>query len=78
MKSSKFFALNWKDFFKGLLVAVISAIITTLYELVQTGDFLNVGTLKKVGLVALSAFLAYLIKNLFTNSSNEPLKSENS
>jgi hypothetical protein len=76
MKGSKFFSLDWKDFFKGLVVAVFSAFITFLYEAIQAGEFWNLETLKKGGLVAVAALLAYLLKNLLTNSTGEPLAGE--
>ena len=74
---SELFKLNWNDFFKGLIVAVLSAVITFLYDLVQAGDFvLNAELLNKVLTVSASALLAYLLKNLFTNSSDKVLKKE--
>lgn len=76
MKSSKFLSLNWKDFFKGLLVAIFTAIITYLYEAIQAENFFTVDTLKKSGMVALAALLGYLVKNLFTNSNSETLTKE--
>lgn len=52
--------LNWKDLLKGLAVAVIMAVLTTVYDLLNTGSALDY---KKIGLVALGAGIAYLIKN---------------
>ena len=72
---SDFLNLNWKDFVKGLLVAVLTAVITYLYGVIGTGDFTAIDW-KMVGSTALIAALAYLSKNLFTNSEGEPLKTE--
>ena len=77
MVRSKFLKLNLLDFGKGLLVAVIAAVITLLYEVIQVGgDLFAPGQLKVIGLTALAAALAYILKNLFTNSEGEPLKLE--
>jgi len=60
----------------GLVLAVITAVITTVYELLQTGTLFQKESLKQVGLVALGALLAYIIKNFFTNSKGEILTTE--
>lgn len=72
---SNFLNLNFKDFSKGLLVAVITAVLTYLYEVIQTGDFTAIDW-KMVGSTALIAAVGYLAKNLLTNSDGEPLKVE--
>lgn len=60
------FTLNARDFLKGLLVAVIAAIVPVI-----TGS-INAGELKfdwkAIGLTALAAAIAYLTKNFFTPS----------
>jgi hypothetical protein len=68
---SAFLSLNLRDFFKGLVLAVLAAIITYAYEAVQTGVLFDLAFLKSAGMVALSAVLAYLVKNLFTNSQGQ-------
>lgn len=72
--NSPFLNLNPKDFLKGLFIAVVTAVITILYTSIQN----NVFTFdwKNIGMVALSAALAYIMKNLLTNSKNELLKQE--
>jgi VIT1/CCC1 family predicted Fe2+/Mn2+ transporter len=73
---SKFLNLNSEDFAKGLLVAIITAVLTFAYEALQSGTLFAPGSLKTVGLVALSAMISYLLKNLFTNSQGQFLKAE--
>ena len=68
MKRSKFFNLNFRDFIKGLFIAVLSAAITFVYEAVQTGLSFDAEFFKAIGIVSLTTFLAYLSKNLFENS----------
>lgn len=59
--SSNKFALNGQDWLKGLVVAVITPVITIII------DSLNAGTLvfdwKHIAITALTAGLAYLVKN---------------
>jgi len=73
---SKFFALNLRDLFKGLVLAVLTAVITFAYDAIQSGTLFEPGVLKKVGMVALAALLAYLLKNFLTNTQGEILTPE--
>jgi len=73
---SAFLTLNWRDFFKGLVLAVITAVITWAYEAIQSGTLFASGSLKTIGMVALGALLAYLIKNFITNTKGEILTPE--
>lgn len=67
--NSPFLKLNVQDFLKGLIVAVGSSVVTILYNTLQTGSLTF--DWKQIGTVALSSALAYLMKNLFTNSKGE-------
>jgi len=71
---STFLSLNSKDFLKGLVMAVLTAVISIVYTSVQAGSLEF--DWKTIGLTALSSALAYIMKNLFTNSSGEMLKKE--
>ena len=75
---SKFLTLSAKDWIHGLLIAIITAVITFLYEAIAAGNPLDLELLKSVGMIALGAGLAYLIKKLGTNSAGEILKTERS
>lgn len=68
MKSS-LFTLNKTDFVKGLVIAVLTAVITVVYTTVQTGSFTF--DWKEISVAALSAALAYITKNLLTNSNDQ-------
>ena len=72
---SKFLNLNFNDFAKGLLTAIIVAVITYIYEAVQTGSLSDIDW-KIVGFTALTAAVGYLFKNLVTNSDGEVAKAE--
>ncbi len=66
---SKLFSLNISDFWKGLIVAVFGAILGIIYKTVDAGslDF-NWMFILKSGLLA---GLAYLLKQLSTNSAGQ-------
>lgn len=66
---SSFGTLNWKDFGKGLLIAVLTAIFTIIYTTVQAGSLTF--DWKAILTAAITAALAYISKNLFTNSQNQ-------
>lgn len=69
MENSKFLKLNSYDFLKGMLVSVLSAIITYLYQMSQNGfESVEWNIILQVGA---SSLLAYLLKNLGTNSKLE-------
>ena len=71
---SEFLKLNLADFGKGLLVAVLSAVFTVVYTTLQAGSLTF--DWKAIAVTALTAALAYISKNLFTNSNNELGKKE--
>lgn len=71
---SSFLKLSWVDFGKGLLIAVLSAVFTVIYTTVQSGSLTF--DWKTIGITALASALAYVSKNLFTNSNNELGKTE--
>jgi hypothetical protein len=72
--NSTFLTLGSKDFIKGLLVAVLSAVITIVYNTIQTGSLTF--DWKTIGMTALTSAVAYIMKNLFSNSNGKFLKKE--
>lgn len=70
MKST-FLKLNLKDLLKGLVVAVLTAVITSLYQAFQDGGMPTAEQFKTAGLIGVGAALSYLLKNLFTDSVAE-------
>jgi hypothetical protein len=71
---STFLNLNSSDFIKGLIMAVLSTVITVVYQTVEAGSL--VFDWKAIGTMALTSGLAYIMKNLFTNSTGGFLKRE--
>ena len=74
MKNSQLFKLNTADLTKGLFVAMITAVLVFLNQSLAEGAFvLDWNAILKT---AASAAVAYLLKNLFTNSDGEILQKE--
>lgn len=71
---SKLFSINAKDFLKGLFLVVLTSVITIVYQTLQTG--LLTFDWNVIGTTALTAGLAYILKQLTTNSNGELLKKE--
>jgi hypothetical protein len=73
MNQSGFLQLNWNDFLKGLIVAVVSAPLTVIAQTLSTGSF--VFDWKAVAGTAGAALGAYLLKNLFSSpTGSNPTK----
>jgi hypothetical protein len=71
---SPFFSLNTRDYLRGLIVSVFTAVVTIMYQSVQAGNF--VFDIKAIAQTALAAALGYIVKNLVTNSRDEFMKKE--
>ena len=72
--SSTYLSLNKKDFIKGLVMAVLTAVISVVYTSIESGSLEF--NLKSIVISALSAALAYIMKNALTNSDDQFLKKE--
>lgn len=77
MAASKFLGLNVSDAVKGVFMAFVAAILTAIYAAISDGDWPSKAELIDSLRVGLTASLAYVLKNLFTNSDGEVLKKEN-
>jgi len=72
MNNSGFGTINWKDFFKGLLYAVSSAVIAFILPIVQSGTFAI--DWKQLGGIALSVMIAYIGNKFFQNENGDVAK----
>jgi hypothetical protein len=72
--NSTFLSLDLKDLSKGLLMAVLSSVLTIVYNTVEAGslDF----NWHAIGMAAITSGIAYLMKNLLSNSNGKFLSSE--
>jgi uncharacterized membrane protein YjjP (DUF1212 family) len=75
MKKSGLFELPTKgEWLKGLYVTVISAVLTAVLQMLTlVPPSFN---LKEIGVIAITALLAYLIKTITSNNQGEPLKKD--
>ena len=72
MKST-FLHLNLKDLGKGLVVAGLTSASHVAYTSLQASTPIDIHSAATTGVLAM---VAYLIKNVFTNSKDELLKGE--
>lgn len=70
------FSLNWHDLIRGLILAVGTVLLTSLYPIIQAGSLPTVDQWKAISLAGVSSLIAYLLKNFFTNSSGQLAKPE--
>ena len=73
---SKFLTLDWKDFSRGLLIAFLTAVLTGVINILDTGAVFTLVTMKPVLIAGVSAALSYLLKCLATNSQDQMFKRE--
>ena len=73
---SRFLTLDWKDFSRGLLIAFLTAVITGIINILDTGAVFTWATLRPVLIAGISATLSYLLKCLATNSQDQMFKHE--
>ena len=71
MNNSSFGKLNLRDLVNGLVVAFLTASLTGLITILDNGMLPTLAELKAAGLAGLVASLAYLLKNLVTNSGGK-------
>lgn len=69
MNLSPLFTLGKNDFVKGLVVAVITGVLTLLVQMLSSGNV----DLKQLGVAALIAGCSYLLKNFSTDSNGKLL-----
>ena len=73
MKLSKLFKINLLDLLKGIVIAIISAILGYLYESLSNGKIIR---FREIGVVSLTSFLAYISNRFFSNSKGQYLKKD--
>jgi hypothetical protein len=77
MAQATYLRLRISDFWKGLFFSVGTAVSTALLQIIDGGEFPTTWQQWKIVLLAgSSAFLLYLIKNLFTNTKGQMFKKE--
>ena len=74
MDTSNLFRLNIKDIGKAILVTFLTSFVGSTYQTLSAGEIPSLADLGNTLQFSLSAGGGYLIKNLFTGSSNQLLK----
>jgi hypothetical protein len=72
--NSSFLNINLKDLGKGLIVAVLTSVLTIVYNTVESGNLTF--DWKLIATTAITTGIGYLLKNLLTNSQGETFKAE--
>lgn len=66
------FKLGYKDAIKGVIMSVLSSVLTALLGIIQQNGLALTSTeLKTVATVAVTTFLGYLLKNFFTDENDK-------
>lgn len=73
---SDFMKLNGKDLVKGMVVAILAVVCASLSVILDAGALPTTEEWYSIAKVAGTAAVSYLLKNLFTNSKDEPFKAE--
>jgi hypothetical protein len=68
---SRIFTLDLRDLANGLFVAILTALLTGIIEILGDGAVFDWIHIKPVLIAGISAACAYLLKSLSTNSRNE-------
>ncbi len=76
MVKSKLLTINQWDFIKGGIVAAITCALTTIIAILNAGNLPSEGDWKAIGVATISAFIAYIVKNMGTNSKGQIAKPE--
>ena len=70
--TSSMFTLNWRDFFKGLILAVAVPVLVTIQTSLAAGNITF--DWKAIGISALATLVAYLLKNFLTDDVKQAEK----
>jgi hypothetical protein len=68
--------LNSSDILKGCVVAALTSFLNAIVLILGTGALPTVASLRSMAIVGLSAGMAYLVKNVLTNSKDQLFKGE--
>ena len=73
---NKLYQLGTNDLIKGFIVAVLTVVLTGALTSLQAGVLPDLATVKTLIVTGLGAGVAYILKNLLTNSEDQFLKKE--
>ena len=73
---SQFLRLAKSDLIKGAFLSAIVLILTAILAILETGNIPTWDSLLAILSSGAITFIGYLIKNLLSNSADQPLKTE--
>jgi hypothetical protein len=73
---SKFLSVNGRDLAKGLIVAVLATVLSSLVTIIEAGQLPTTEQWKTIGMMAGGAALTYFLKNFLTNSEDKFLSTD--
>jgi hypothetical protein len=76
MSNAEFGKINGADVVKGFVVAALTSLLNSVVVVLSTGALPTLDSLRGMAIVGLSAGMAYLVKNLLTNSRDQLLRGE--
>jgi hypothetical protein len=68
---SKFLEINGRDLVKGLIIAVLATVLSSLAAIINEGQLPTVDQWKSIAMMAAGAALTYFLKNFLTNSEDK-------
>ncbi len=71
---ANFLSLEWKDGARALFLSVVTSAFTLILQTLEAGSLTF--DWQKIGTVAATTAVAYILKNWLTNSNDELLKKE--
>lgn len=74
--NSFFLRIGRSDLFKGVVVATLTAMFSIIIPVLEASAFPTSSQIKSAIVAGITAGLAYLLKNLLTNSRGEMMKKE--
>lgn len=72
---SNLFTINWSDFLKGLVMAILVPTILIIQQSVDSG--ILTFNWKEIGMAAIAGAVGFLVKKFVTNSEDKILLKEN-
>lgn len=70
MKQSKFLSLGWRDFLRGLIIAILTPVLVIIQQSLDTGGLIF--NWQTIGYSAIAGGVAYLLKNILTSPDSKP------
>lgn len=70
------FSLKWKDAVKGVIMSFLAAFLMSIYGVINSGGWPTNGQWQEALKIGATAFVAYILKNFFTNSQDQFMKKE--